>query len=133
MSDTDVDNPGSLERENGGYSLASLALVVTVCVVFLASIDIHRCRELLAREWTSNSEDLIVGFAVAAVLGGIIGFVWLIFTPFSWRKLVLAPVCGGATGAAAVLVFIAPAPIWQMLMAIVLLLATTNLLRLGFD
>jgi uncharacterized membrane protein len=133
MNDRDPTSNVSWERESGGYSLASLALIVTVCVVFLASTDIRFYRELLGRPWSRDLEDLLAGFTIAAVCGSMVGLFCLFFTPFSWRKLYGGPMCGALAGVAAAMVLIAPAPLWRTLLAIVLLLATINLLRLGYD
>jgi hypothetical protein len=120
-------------RIRGGFSLASLALFVTACAVFLTAIDVERCRRQLGQMWVNDSGMVVTMFVAAAIVGGVVGLARLLVSGFSWRMLVFAPLTGGLVGAAAVLILIAPGPLWRSLVAVGLLLATTNFLRLGAE
>ena len=113
-------------RKGGGFSLASLALLVTACAVFLTAIDVDRCRQQLSRMWSTDSSFVIGIFIAAAIVGGLIGFFRLFFAPFNLRLLLFAPLV-------AILVLIAPGPLWRSILAILLLLATVNIFRLGSE
>ena len=120
-------------RKGGGFSLASLALLVTACAVFLTAIDVDRCRQQLSRMWSTDSSFVIGIFFAAAIVGGLIGFFRLFFAPFNLRLLLFAPLAGCLVGVVAILVLIAPGPLWRSILAILLLLATVNTLRLGSE
>jgi hypothetical protein len=131
MDNSDASN--SPTRVTGGFSLATLALLVTVCAVILTSVDIHRCQEQLSKFWETDQGFVVVVFALAGLVGGLIGFFRVIIDDFTWPMLFAAMVGGTLAGLAAVLILVAPGPLWRSLLAIGLLLATTNILRLGSE
>ena len=120
-------------RMRGGFSLASLALFVTACAVFLTAIDVERCRRQLGQMWFDDSGLVMAMFVAAVIFGGLVGLARKFVSRFRWRMLVFAPLTGGLVGAAAGPILIAPGPLWRSLVAVGLLLATTNFLRLGAE
>jgi hypothetical protein len=130
MSKSDSSN--SIER-SGGFSLSSLALLVTACAVFLTAIDIHFLSEQIERIWSREPLSLVLVFLGAALIGAIVGIVRLFVDGFSWRLLVFAPLVGCLVSVVAVLVLLAPGPLWRTLLAVGMLLAATNVLRLSAE
>jgi hypothetical protein len=107
-----------------------LALLVTAVAVLLVSLDLERCYSQLAR-LTEREPGYLIGLvASATIIGGLVGIVRLFVDGFSWRRLLLAPLGGCLAGLVAVLIIVSPGPFWRTVLAVGLLLVTTNLLRL---
>jgi hypothetical protein len=117
----------------GGFSLASLALLVTAAAVLLVSLDMERCYSQLAQLGERQPRYLIGLVGGAIVFGALVGFARLFLEGFSWLRLVLALVGGCLAGMVAVLIVVSPGPFWRVGLAVGLLLVITNLLRLDAE
>jgi hypothetical protein len=131
---------------SGGFSLASLALLITVVATMLASADVELWKKQYV--WLSDQRPLMplawmwifIGvqpalllFGGAVLFGGLIGLVHWFLDGFRRRTLLVAPLSGALAGCIGMLILVAPGPFWRSLSAIVVLLMTANLLRLGAE
>jgi hypothetical protein len=129
-----------------GFSLASLALLITVVATLLASVDAELWKKQY--EWLSVQRPLaplawfwifisvhpaLLMFSAGVFLGGLIGLVHWFADGFRRRTLLIAPASGALAGCIGMMILVAPAPIWRSLVCVVVLLMTTNLLRLGAE
>ena len=113
--------------------MASLTLLVTVVAVLLVSLDLDQCYAQVARLLERDPWFLAGLFGAAAIVGGLVGIARLFIDGFSWRRLLLAPLSGCLAGMVGVLILVSPGPFWRTVLAVGLLLVTTNLLRLGAE
>jgi hypothetical protein len=117
----------------GNFPLAALALLITGFAALLACADVQRWREQYS--WLSeNWPWRLVGlFGGAAIFGGIIGAGFMFKSKMRWRARLLAPVAGILAGEIGALILVAPGPIWRTIFAVVVLLGTAVLFRLGAE
>lgn len=120
-------------RTRGSFPLASLALIVTVFAAALACTDLGRWDQQVA--WVKENWPWRIAaiFGGVAMFGGMIGVVHLVFLPTHGRVRWVAPLAGILAGELGALILIAPGPLWRTLFAIIVLLGTTILLRLGAE
>jgi hypothetical protein len=115
------------------FPLASLALLITGCAAFLACADVNRLREQhgwLSQDWPWR----VVGlFGGAALFGAIIGSAFMFKSKARWRTRLLSPVVGVVAGQIGLLILVAPGPIWRTVFAVVVLLVTAILFRIGAE
>ncbi|MCI0333068.1 MAG: hypothetical protein L0228_07585 [Planctomycetes bacterium] len=115
------------------FPLASLALLITVFACLLVCADVERWREQytwLAVDWPWR---LVALFGGAALFGGLIGVGFMFASKLRWRARLLAPVAGILAGQVGVLLLVAPGPIWRTIFAVLVLLGTAILFRLGAE
>lgn len=137
---------GSTIFSGSGFSLASLALLITVIATMFGSADaelwqkqytwLTEARPLAPLSWLwifVTVRPIVLLFGGGILLGGLIGLVHWFVDGFRWRTLLIAPLSGAAAGCIGMLILVAPGPIWRSLVCIVVLLMTTNLLRLGTE
>jgi len=139
-------NERSMVFTSGGFSLASLALLITVVATMLASADADLWQKQYA--WLSVQSPLmplawfwifvtvrpaLLLFGGAVILGALVGLVHWFLDDFRWRTLLIAPLSGALAGCIGMLILVAPGPFWRSLACIVVLLMTTNLLRIGAE
>jgi hypothetical protein len=115
------------------FPLASLALGVTVVACMLACTDAERLAAQLQALTAASPWPAVFVFCGAALLGGIIGLLYLIAGRGTWRSRLLAPPAGMFAGEVGVLILIAPGPIWRTTFAVGVLLAAAVLFRLGAE
>ena len=115
------------------YPFAALALLVTVFASLLVCADVERWRQ----QYTWLSEDwpwrLVALFGGAAVFGAIIGAGYIFTSRASWRVRLLAPLAGFLAAEIGVLILVAPGPIWRTIFAVLVLVGTAVLFRLGAE
>jgi len=115
------------------FPIASLALLITVFACLLASTDIQRWEEQykwLSEDWPWR----IVGlFGSAAIFGALIGAGFMFTSKGRWSARLLAPVAGMLAAQIAVLLLVAPGPMWRTIIAIVVLISTATLFRIGAE
>ena len=116
-----------------GFSLASLATLTTVVATLLASTDPQRWQAHYAWLTDQGPWAVLLFFGGAAVVGLLIGLVHWVVNGFRWRTLLIATTSGALAACIAALILVAPGPFWRSLVCIVVLIMTTNLLRLGAE
>ena len=131
---------------SGGFSLASLALLIAVVATMLASADAELWKKQYA--WLSVQQPVaplawiwifvsvppaILLFGGGAIFGALVGLVHWCLDGFRRRTLLVAPLSGVVAGCIGMLILVAPGPFWRLLVALVVLLMATNLLRLGAE
>ena len=120
-------------RSRGGFSLSSLALLVTVVAASFACLDLNRWNEnygWLSQNWPWR---LVALLGLTGLFGGMLGVIHLFFLASSGRARWIAPLAGILAGQLGALILVAPGPIWRTLFAISVLLVTTVLLRAGAE
>jgi hypothetical protein len=117
----------------GNFPLASLALLITGFAALLACADVQRWREQYA--WLSEDWPwrLVALFGGAAIFGGLVGAGFMFKSKMRWRARLLAPVAGILAGEIGALILVAPGPIWRTIFAVVVLLGTAVVFRLGAE
>jgi hypothetical protein len=112
------------------FPLASLALLITGFAAFLACADVNRLREQygwLSQDWPWR----VVGlFGGAALFGAMIGSAFMLKYKARWRTRLLSPLVAGLIG---LLILVAPGPIWRTVFAVIVLLVTAILFRIGAE
>jgi hypothetical protein len=102
---------------SGGFSLASLALLITVVAVLLVSMDLNQCYAQLAHLAQRDIWYIAGLFGGAVIVGSLVGMVRLCLDGFSWRKLFVAPLGGCLAGMVGVLIVVSPGPLWRTVLA----------------
>jgi drug/metabolite transporter (DMT)-like permease len=118
---------------SGNFPLASLALLITGFAALLACADVQRWRQQyswLSEDWPWR---LVGLFGGAAIFGGLIGAGFMFKSKKRWPIRLLAPVSGILAGEIGVLILVAPGPIWRTIFAVVVLLGTAVVFRLGAE
>jgi len=115
------------------FPLASLALLITVFASLLACTNIQRWREQYS--WLSENWPwrLVALFGGAAIFGALIGIGFMFTSRMRWRARLLMPVAGILASEIGALILVAPGPIWRTIFAVVVLLGTAVLFRLGAE
>ena len=139
----DPANDNSTVFRSRGFSLASLAMLITVVAVMLASADAELWKKQY--DWLATQgpvaplswfwifitvQPAVLLFGGGLILGALVGLVHWWADGFRWRTLVFATLGGALTGCIGILILVAPGPIWRSLACIVVLMMTINLLRL---
>jgi hypothetical protein len=125
--------PRGTSPSRNSYSLASLALLVTVIAMVLASLNFDRCLQQITKLIQERSSALVVLFVCAAIVGAVVGFAQMLFHGFSWRALLVSLVSGGLAGGLGAMLLVAPGSIGQSLIAVAVILGTTLAFRLGVE
>lgn len=113
------------------FPLAALALLITAFAALLACADVERWNQQytwLSVNWPWR---LVAIFGAAAGFGGVVGFVLMTLTKERWRMRLAAALVGMMAGAVGALLLIAPGPIWRTVFAMLILLSTAIIFRLG--
>jgi hypothetical protein len=115
------------------FPLASLALLITVFASLLACADVQQWREHY--DWLSVNWPwrLVALFGGAAIFGGTVGGLFMFSPKLKWRSRLLAPIAGILAGEVGMLILAAPGPIWRTIFAVLVLLSTAILFRLGTE
>jgi hypothetical protein len=115
-----------------GFPLASLALLITVFAALLVCADVDRWNEQYA--WmTEKPWRAFAIFGGAALVGALIGVIFMFVTTLRWRARLLAPLAGIFAGELGVLILVAPGPIWRTIFAVGVLISTAIVFRLGAE
>ncbi len=125
--------PSAASTPRGGFSLASLVLLVTVLGVLLASADFRRGREEVVSLVIDGPWRLVALVVGAAIVGCLIGLIHMFVNGFSWRMLILSPFSGALAAELGLMILVAPGSPLQSLLAVVVVLGTTMLLRLDAE
>jgi hypothetical protein len=129
----DPIKPRGSAASRSSYSLASLALMVTVLAMVLASVNFDHCLQQITKLVQERSWALVVLFVCAAIVGAFVGFAQMLFHGFSWRALLVSLVSGVLAGGLGAMLLIAPGSIPQSLIAVAVILGTTLAFRLGVE
>jgi hypothetical protein len=130
---TEPIDPHRPSAAKGGYSLASLALMVTVFAMLFASANFNPGGEQLAKLLQDGSWRLWGLLAGAVMVGAFVGLAHVLVHRFSWRALLFATISGGLAGGLGAMLLAAPGSIRQALIAVVVILGTTIVFRLGVE
>jgi hypothetical protein len=130
---TDPIKPRGSSAPRSSYSLASLALMVTVLAMVLASVNFGQCLLQITKLVQERSWALVILFVGAAIVGAVVGFAHMLFHGFSWRALLVSLVSGTFAGGLGAMLLIAPGSIRQSLIAVAVILGTTLAFRLGVE
>jgi hypothetical protein len=115
-----------------GFPFAALALLITAFACLMVCADADRMRQQYA--WMSQNQWITTAmFAGACMFGGLIGFVAMFFTKASWRVRMVAPIAGMLAAQVGLLILMAPGPIWRTIFAMLVLIGTSVLFRLGAE
>jgi hypothetical protein len=115
------------------FPLAALALLITGCACLLVSTDVDRWREQFV--WLSENWPwrVLALFGGAAIFGALIGAALMFTSRAPWKLRFLAPIAGMLAAQFAVLVLVAPGPIWRTILGILVLISTATVFRLGAE
>jgi hypothetical protein len=130
---TDPIKPRGLPAHRSSYSLASLALMVTVLAMVLASVNFGQCLQQITKLFQERPLVLAILFASSAIIGAVVGFTHLLFHGFSWRALLVSLVSGALAGGLGAMLTLAPGSIQTSLIAVAVILGTTLAFRLGVE
>jgi hypothetical protein len=72
-------------------------------------------------------------FGGAALFGGFVGMMFMFKAKMSWKSRMLAPIAGILAGEIGALILVAPGPIWRTTFAVLVLLLTAVIFRLGAE
>jgi hypothetical protein len=115
------------------FPIASLALLITGLASLLASTDIDRWGEQyawLSKDWPWR----VIGlFGGAAIFGALIGAGFMFTSKTSWRIRPLLPLAGILAAEIGVLILVSPGPIWRTIVAVLVLICTATLFRMGAE
>jgi hypothetical protein len=125
--------PRAGRRVRAGFPFAAMVLLVTALASLLACADLQRWHEQYAWLEVNWPWRLVALFGGAGVAGGLIGCGYLFVSSASWRTRLVAPIAGVLASQLAVLILVAPGPMWRIVFAVAVLLATTVLFRLGAE
>jgi hypothetical protein len=115
-----------------GFPFAALALLITVFACLMVCADADRMRQQYA--WMSQNQWITVAaFGGACVFGGLIGLIAMLFSKATWRVRMVAPIAGMLAAQVGLLILIAPGPIWRTIFAMLVLIGTSVLFRLGAE
>jgi hypothetical protein len=114
------------------FPFASLALLITAFACLMVCADADRLRNEYA--WLSQNKWIMVAaFGGASLFGGLIGFIAMFFTRAPWRVRMIAPFAGMLAAEVGLLILMAPGPIWRTIFAMLVLIGTAVLFRLGAE
>jgi hypothetical protein len=115
------------------FPFAALALLMTGFACILVSTDMDRWRqqyEWLSEDWPWR---MLGVFGGAAIFGGLIGIGFMFTSKTRWRVRLLAPVAGILAAEIGALILVAPGPIWRTIVAVVVLICTATIFRMGAE
>jgi len=121
------------KRRRTGFPLASLVLLLTVCACLLVCIDVDRCRQQVNALLETPDWSAAILFGGAAIVGGMVAFIFSVLRRLNWRSILLAPIVGICAGEVGALILLAPTAFWRTILSIGILLTTTIILNAGAD
>jgi hypothetical protein len=133
MSTSDPSLRSSPRTPTAGFPIAALVLLITTCACLLVSADIHRLREQYEALSANGSWCFVTLTGTAALIGGLVGVVTLLRSRASWRIRLLAIPAGILAAETALLILLAPGPVWRTIFAVTVLLGAAILFRLDAD